>query len=264
MYSGFYGNVEHIAEKSTVFGCFAEINRFWLFFRNQPFLVDKIIVSLSLNQIRLFMETKAVITGDIVQSTQILSRSDLLLSIQSIAGELQTLTPFKYEFFRGDSFQLLIDNPVKALKIALLIRAGLQGKTPEGSPCKWDARLSVGLGTVNYTSEHVVTSDGEAYHNSGREFDALGKRKLALRTSWDEVNDEFAVSTAFADDIISGWSVTQAQTIYQSLLYDITQRDVAEKLGSTSQNISKLLVAAKESLLKMYLKRFEDVVLTRL
>ena len=210
------------------------------------------------------METKAIITGDIVQSTQILSRSELLSSIQTLVGELQELTPFKFELFRGDSFQLLLDDPIHALKIALLIRAGLQGKTTEASPHKWDARLSIGLGTINYTSDQIITSDGEAYRNSGREFDALGKRRLALRTPWEAVNDEFAVSTAFADDIISGWSITQAQTIYQSLFYDITQRDMAEKLGRTSQNISKLLVAAKESLLKLYLKRFETVIKSRL
>ena len=168
------------------------------------------------------METKAIITGDIVQSTQILSRSKLLSSIQTLVGELQELTPFKFELFRGDSFQLLLDDPIHALKIALLIRAGLQGKTTEASLHKWDARLSIGLGTINYTSDQIITSDGEAYHNSGREFDALGKRRLALRTPWEAVNYEFAVSTAFADDIISCWSIPQAQTIYQSLFYDIT------------------------------------------
>ena len=133
-----------------------------------------------------------------------------------------------------------------ALKIALLIRAGLQGKTTEASSNKWDARLSIGHGTINYTSDQIITSDGEAYRNSGREFDALGKRRLALRTPWEAVNDEFAVSTAFADDIISGWSITQAQTIYQSLFYDINQRisiagnhDLSNPTGSDTAQKSR-------------------------
>lgn len=36
----------------------------------------------------------------------------------------------KVEFFRGDSFQMVIDAPENAMKIAVLLRAGLRSCTP--------------------------------------------------------------------------------------------------------------------------------------
>ena len=37
----------------------------------------------------------------------------------------------KVEFFRGDSFQMIIDAPENAMKIAVLLRAGLRSCTPK-------------------------------------------------------------------------------------------------------------------------------------
>lgn len=79
---------------------------------------------------------------------------------------------------------------------------------------------------MNFSQEESVTeSDGEAFRNSGWEFDELGKRKLAIRTPWQNMNDELKVSTAFADDIVSEWSVAQAQAIYASLIHSKRKRD---------------------------------------
>lgn len=208
------------------------------------------------------MDTKGVITGDIIQSTAIQTelRPVLLNTIRDLACELKYISPLKIELFRGDSFQLLVENPEKALKIAILLRAGLQWNTPVNSKGKWDARIAVGIGQAEYTSESVILSDGEAFHNSGWEFDELGKRKLSIRTPWDEVNNELRVSTAFVDDIISVWSTTQAQAIYLSLLYRKPQKEIAIQLERTAQNISKLLNVGKESLIKMYLDRYEQLI----
>lgn len=64
------------------------------------------------------------------------------------------------------------------------------------------------------------------------------------------------VSTAFADDIISGWSYSQAQAVYLTLLYKKTQKEIAVQLNKTAQNISKLLGVAKEELICNYLDRY--------
>lgn len=208
------------------------------------------------------MDLKGVITADIVQSTliEVDYRKDLLDAIKEIVEELQGLSPMWMELYRGDSFQLLIDNPEEALKIAVLIRAGLQSRTPDDSLHKWDARLALGIGTVEYHSDNIATSDGEAFRNSGWEFDELGKYKLAIRTPWMEINEEFRVSTAFADNVISEWSVVQAKTIYESIRTDLSQKKIANNLETTSQNISKRLLTAKEPLIKLYLDRYKNVI----
>lgn len=212
------------------------------------------------------MKIRGVITGDIVQSTAIRPerRQMLLDTIRRLTDDLSAISPIQMEFFRGDSFQILVDNPSEALKIAILIRAGLQQSTPSDNPDKWDARIAIGIGEINYLSDKVVISDGEAFHNSGREFDELGKKRLAIRTSWEEVNEELNVSTAFADDIISGWSITQAQAIYHTLLYQTSQKETASHLHKTAQAISKLLNTAKEPLIRTYMERYEQLIKTNI
>ncbi|WP_455638728.1 hypothetical protein [Parabacteroides sp.] len=212
------------------------------------------------------MKIKGVITGDIIRSTQIApaDRALLLDTLYSIVHSAEQWGKIRLEVFRGDSFQIIIENSVKALRIALLIRAILIAKSP--ASFRWDARMALGLGTIDFEKkESVVESDGEAFHNSGWEFDKLGRsRKLALRTPWDKINKEFIVSTAFVDDVISNWTITQAQAIYIWLLTNKNQKEIAEDLNKSSQAISKLLIGGKANLIELYLNRYEQLITTKI
>lgn len=205
---------------------------------------------------------KGVITGDIIESSaiQIKYRDFLLESIQEIADELSVIEPLRIEFFRGDSFQTVIDSPENAMKIAVLLRAGLKGHTPQECKKSWDARLSLGVGTISYHADNTVLSDGEAFQYSGRELDEMGKRRLVVKTRWSGVNEELQVSTAFADEVVSSWSVPQSQAAYQALLYDTSQKEIAHKFQKSAQNISKLLGAAKVNLVQMYIDRYHKLI----
>ena len=74
---------------------------------------------------------KGVITGDIIDSSaiQIEYRDFLLESMRVIVNELSVIEPLKIEFFRGDSFQMVIDIPENALKIAT---CRVKKSNPEG------------------------------------------------------------------------------------------------------------------------------------
>lgn len=205
---------------------------------------------------------KGVITGDIIESSaiQIKYRDFLLESIRKIADELSVIEPIRIEFFRGDSFQTVIDTPENAMKIAVLLRAGLKSHTPKECKKLWDARLSLGVGTISYHADNTVLSDGEAFQYSGRGLDEIGKRRLVVKTRWADVNEELLVSTAFADEVISSWSVPQSQAAYQALLYDTFQKEIAHKFQKSAQNISKLLNAAKVNLVRMYIDRYHNLI----
>lgn len=205
---------------------------------------------------------KGVITGDIIESSaiQIKYRDFLLESIRRIANELNVIEPLTIEFFRGDSFQMVINNPENAMLIAILLRAGLKSHTPKECKKPWDARLSLGVGSISYHADNIVLSDGEAFQYSGRELDEIGKRRLIVKTRWPYVNEELQVSTAFADDVVSSWSVSQSQASYQALLYNTSQKDIANKLQKSAQNISKLLGAAKVNLVQMYIDRYHKLI----
>lgn len=205
---------------------------------------------------------KGVITGDIIESSgiQIKYRDFLLKSIQEIADELSVIDPLKIEIFRGDSFQMVIDTPENAMKIAVLLRAGLKSHTPKECKKPWDARLSLGVGAISYHADNIVFSDGEAFQYSGRELDKMGKRCLIVKTRWSYVNEELQVSTAFADEVVSSWSVPQSQATYQALLYNISQKEIANKFQKSAQNISKLLSTAKLNLIQMYINRYHNLI----
>ncbi|MCK9346677.1 MAG: SatD family protein [Bacteroidales bacterium] len=208
------------------------------------------------------MNIKGVITGDIVSSSTIKAewRDTLLRVLQEIVDELKTVSDLKIEFFRGDSFQILVDNPEKVLDIAILFRAALMSRTPTGSKQLWDARMAIGVGAVAFLSESIIVSDGEAFRLSGRSMDLIKKRKLTIHTRWTNMNEELKVSTAFADDIVSHWTQAQAEVIFMSLLHDMPQKKIALKIGKTPQTISKLLGLAKEYLIKLYLERYHSLI----
>lgn len=205
---------------------------------------------------------KGVITGDIIESSAIqIGYRDLLVeSIQRIVKELMVIGSLKIEFFRGDSFQMVIDSPENAMKIAVLLRAGLKSETPKEFKKPWDARISLGVGTISYHANNIVLSDGEAFQYSGRELDEMGKRRLMVKTRWSEVNEELQVSTAFADEVITSWSVSQSQATYQVLLHNTPQKYIAQKFQKSAQNISKLLSAAKVNLIQTYIDRYHNLI----
>jgi len=206
-----------------------------------------------------------IITGDIIDSTSIPieHRKDLLTAISVISEELQVFSPLKCEIYRGDSFQIVVNRPEMAMLIAILLRAGLKSRIPKGSKQNWDARIAVGIGEIEFISDSILVSDGEAFRLSGREFDELGKRNLAIRTRWDDANEELKISTAFADDIITNWTSSQSLVIYMSLAYQMTQKEIADKLGQSSQNISKLSNVAKEKLIRTYINRCTQIIMNK-
>lgn len=208
------------------------------------------------------MEIKAVITGDIVRSELIaLDKRDLLIQVlHQIVENLQDKSPMRMELFRGDSFQIVVDSPEMSLKIASMMRAGLKSNTPKGSKTEWDARISIGIGTIDYRGDSIVTSDGEAFKLSGRGLDTMEKNRLAVNTCWQDVNEELDAGLAFVDDLITGWSVNQANAVYLSVGRGLSQANIASTIAKSQQNVSKTLTSAKESLLVRFSDRFETII----
>ena len=206
------------------------------------------------------MKIKGVITGDIVKSSKIKAEhKDTLISvINELKTDVSSISNIDIEFFRGDSFQILVKEVENTLLVAILLRAKLRGSQLE---IKCDARISIGIGSVEYINPSVILSDGEAFRSSGRGLDEIGKKKrLVISTPWQTINSELAISTPFADDIISKWTKEQAEIIFISLLTDKTQKAISETLDKTAQNVSKLLNAAKEQLIKPYINRFVELI----
>lgn len=202
----------------------------------------------------------AVITADVVDSSKIPaeSRESFLESLRQIQSQLQSVSPFQMEIYRGDSFQIVMGDFSNAALIAVMVRAGLKMSSPAGQ--LWDARMSIGIGEISYVNSHITASDGEAFRYSGRGLELIGKKRLSITTPSQEVNDELSVSTAFADDIITHWTKLQSERVFYYLLSGLSQTELAQQKGIKLQVLNDTLRAAKYSLMTQYLKRVHSLL----
>lgn len=204
---------------------------------------------------------KAIITGDIVNSTKIeeANRYVLVDELDNIIQELQKLSPLKCEMYRGDSFQVMVDDVKCCLEIAVLIRLGLK-KTNLLKNGKLDARMAIGVGDVSYEHEQVILSDGEAFRLSGRTFEKLNKRRLLIATNIDDVDEPLNVMLAFIDDLVMNLSYAQSKYLYDSLLYNMSQMELANVYNTSQPNVAKHLKSAKENLFRLFFEFAEKTL----
>lgn len=196
---------------------------------------------------------KAVITADIVNSTKIEETNRYLLvdELDNIIQDLKRLSSLRCEMYRGDSFQVLVDDVKYCLEIAVLIRLGLK-KSNLLKNTKLDARMAIGVGDVSYEHEQVILSDGEAFRLSGRTFDKLNKRRLLIATNINDMDEPLNVMLAFIDELLEGLSYTQSKYLYDSLLYNMSQMELANVYNTSQPNIAKHLKSAKENLFRLF------------
>ena len=204
---------------------------------------------------------KGIITGDIVDSSFISNewKSKISEILQKVIYDFRIQSPANLEMFRGDSFQITVENPSFALAIGIALRAALRANTPDGLT-PWDARISIGIGEVSFESESILTSDGEAFRLSGRGFDTLGKRRLFISTSTEGLNAELKLNTAFADEIITKWTPKQAAVVYVGLIKEASQKDMAESMDMKLSNFNKHWNLAHVSLILSYINRFQFLI----
>ena len=227
------------------------------------------------------MSTYAVITGDIVKSQDIKEDKRRLL-IKSLKNAFKDINKAylhepkaPFEIFSGDSFQAIIKKPELALRISILLRAKLRSTLSSSEPTEkpilypyrknWDARIAIGIGSVDFNSKKIVESDGQAFQFSGKLLDDIKKTnyRLKVQTPWNDVNMELEVGCSFADSIISEWSTYQAEAIYLYLMNELPQTFLAEKLGIAQPSFRKRLITGKAESLNLFINRFEKLILSK-
>lgn len=207
----------------------------------------------------------AVITGDIVNSSQLISseRAGLIQLLDQIFTEIQEREPAvnqSFALFRGDSFQGLLSDPKPALRLALYIRLNLLADADEQHPHDWDARMAIGVGEVSYQGREVATSDGPAFRRSGPLLDGMKRDdRIKVATPWETVNAELAVSLALSDGITSRWTSKQAQVMLQAMQGQ-RQAEIAQVLGISQPAVSKMLRIAHWEAIAALIQRYEFLI----
>ncbi len=126
----------------------------------------------------------AVITGDIVGSSQLdYGTRRQLFDTMRVAGKNmrqwlgKSIMPLPLDIFSGDSWQVLLTDPSRALDAAVFYRvnliAGMRGAA------KVDTRSAIALGPVDFVpGTRVSEGEGLAFRESGR---ALADKKTVHR-----------------------------------------------------------------------------------
>lgn len=177
------------------------------------------------------MPTGAIITADIVNSTMLIGNTEKKLTEQLS----KVLSSYKYEFYRGDSFQVYIKDPKIALTVLLRLRL-----TARKFSHLNDIRAGIGIGKVDLPVRKLSTVTNEAFILSGRAFDNLSKteNRLIIECVNPTANHAFKVISYFVDYLLKGLTEKQAEVLFE-LIDNNTQKDTAKNLGKSVSTINK-------------------------
>jgi predicted XRE-type DNA-binding protein len=196
----------------------------------------------------------SILTGDIINSRK--KNDDLwLLTLRNTLSDYGK-SPKNWQIYRGDSFQLEIENLEEAFCVALRFKSNL--KRIAGI----DVRIGIGIGKKEYNTSEITASNGEAFINSGFAFDNyLKKQNLAIKTPWSEIDDELNIAFDLALLTMDSWTQNSAEIFKISLEEkDATQKEIAKILGITQGRVSERQKRAGfEQIMKLE-KRFRKII----
>jgi hypothetical protein len=215
---------------------------------------------------------KAVITGDIVNSTNMepKERTWVLTEISNFLKTLDKENNTKSEIYRGDSFQILVQMPEQALKVALLIKTYIRGlekyisKTIKkslfiNSIDLYDARIAIGVGEVDKLAKKLIVSSGIAFTLSGHALDKLKGKKQAIAISTnDNFNGELETASILLDTIIAKTTAAQCLVIHKKL-QGKTEIEIANDLGIKQSAVNQRSIAGNWNAIDAMVKRFEKI-----
>ena len=203
------------------------------------------------------MAMRAVLTGDIVNSTLLGKAAEKkLLHIMQ-----QLFRDHKLEFYRGDSFQALLQQPAAALRLSLLCRSAAISLQEAQPPVLSDFRISIGIGEVISPVRTLRTAKGQAFVLSGRALDEITKTnsRLAITTGNELANEGLQVMADYLNSIFRAMTGKQAEAIFR-LLKGETQQVVARQLKKTKSTIHQRVISGRWPEIEKLLFQFEKII----
>jgi hypothetical protein len=203
------------------------------------------------------MKMQAVITADIVNSTKLTAAKEKLL----MNNLRMVLNPYQFEFYRGDSFQVLIKNADEALQIALLCRTVAISLSELDELILSDVKVSIGIGQAELLTETLSTAKGEAFILSGRSFDEMVKfgKRLSITTNNILANEGLQVIADYLNSIFNSMTGKQAAVIVE-LLKGLTQQEVALKLSRSKSTINQHVGAGRWPEIEKLLQQYKNII----
>ena len=179
---------------------------------------------------------KAVITADIINSTK--SSSTSWIDVLKKALKNFGIEGKDWEIYRGDEFQMLLENSEMAFLTAITIKSALKISS-------FDAKIAIGLGEVDYLGNHIKESNGSAFINSGRMLDELKFNKdqtLSIKSKEDNFDENFNLIFLLLENTFEKWTESTATALLTYLENkDLNQNTIAERLKISQSAFSQAL-----------------------
>ena len=174
----------------------------------------------------------AVLTGDLIRSTSLpQQQADAAMSALGKAAD-DWGGDLHFTRFRGDGWQILLDRPQSALRIALYMTASLAA-----ADTGLTTRLAIGFGTVTRHSEGDLSDAlGTAFTRSGRALDHMPRNRRWAVAGGPSLPAWIPATLALAEWHSARWTPGQAAVVAEWLdTVDRTQEEWASRMGLTRQ-----------------------------
>jgi hypothetical protein len=185
----------------------------------------------------------AIITADIINSRKLVNQEIWITPLKKLLS-LYGATPQKWEIFRGDYFQVEIEDAKEALLLSLKIKALMKSIIATEGQKKGDSidvRMAIGLGTKEYVADRISESNGTAFINSGEKFEKLKKEKmtLAIQSSFPNFDYEMNLYLKLAIIQMDAWTVNSA-ALFTTLFEDPEKKqvEIGKILGIGQNSVS--------------------------
>jgi hypothetical protein len=195
----------------------------------------------------------AVITGDIVNSTQ-MKKSSFTNLVDDL---LRLFEEDKIEIYRGDSFQAYMKHADNALLNCVKSRLlAIQYSEKQ----RIDIRLSISIGRLKANIVNLGSNMDELFINSGRYFDKFqnSSRKLYITCDDKDKNFTYEIIAEYLDSILERTTPRQAEVLYY-ILSGKTQVETARLLNKTTATISQHVKTARYDEIESILQKFKTL-----
>lgn len=214
-----------------------------------------------------------VITGDIINSSKISPnvREALYKGLEAYFKVLaKKQEGFKAETNQGDWFQAYCKDASMVLRNVLLIKTWLKSFPVEKESLRFkkempksvDARMTLGIGEVDFLSSRLGNSDGAAFRLSGRMLEKIKKTSRTLAGEIEdkkEINQELEVMLQMLDFIVGKTTSLQCQVIHRKL-QGMKETEIAAELKILQSAVNQRSTAAGWNVIETALNRFESVI----
>ncbi|KQN55656.1 hypothetical protein GKQ23_12070 [Erwinia sp. E602] len=188
-----------------------------------------------------------VITGDLFRSTAGLTRGIIYQRVmQQLEQTIVSHPRFdvaEMELFRGDAFQITLNDPSTLPELAAWLRASLMALPEEQDGVRYDARMSLTIFTRNRYSSFKESAFEQAHIVSGRNLETLDKKNMMVFGSDRPALDApLRALIALLDPLLTMLSRPQAEVLQRAMAeMKVDTTALAAAMGSSRQNVHKLV-----------------------